>query len=254
MRYLYILLLLIPSYCFSADMDVIVVNGFQYGGSTVNPSTTTTISFLIDETYEGSEYDNTEPCGSAPCINERISPDPNGDKSTAGLDMVDSLCLELNTSAWAEIVFTQQDQTTVYFLGKFRFVDAVESANEIILESYDVDSDKAGIFYIEVDGEIKAQALGGALSSASSTTISEDNSTWVKASMTEGTGANATACISVWDGAAWDSYVCSSDGTETGDIDSFRMTNNQDSSGVEFQYWDETKVSLSDFTNNPTTY
>ena len=207
---------------------------------------------ILEESFETSEYDNSI-CGSAPCITERTTPNPDGDYSTVGLDMVGSYCVKLDATEWVTFTHAAQDQTTVYYMWKWRFADAIDEANERLVVIDTSGTDIGYVYAYSADSTVRALAVGSTLASAT-TTYNVNTSMWVKVRATEGTGSDTEVCVALWAGSAWVSWACSSSGTTTGDIISLKLENNQDGTGVEYHYIDNVKISLSDFIADPSTY
>lgn len=216
--------------------------------SVTNNSTYT--SLLLAETLEASPFDNPA-CGIAPCYTTAGTID--GDYSTIGLDMIGTYCLRLDAGGYATLFHDAQDQTSVYYLFKWRYEDTIDATEALVNARTTTNSSLAGV-YVYANGDIKAVAYGGAFSIAAGTNHTVDTSLWIKFKATEGTGANSEGCVSTWNGSSWDSYVCNTAGTTTGDINRLEVMNNQDETGVEYNYADNIKISLSDFTADPNTY
>ena len=157
--------------------------------------------------------------------------------------------MRLDAGDTLKLAFTPQDETYVYALFKWRFEDAIDVSNRRILQVFTGGS-SSGMVYVYASGTIKALAYGGTITASLTTTISEDNNLWFKLRAKEGTGTDTELCVSVWTGSAWESYLCSSDGTRTGDIDSLKFENTQDEAG-EYQYVEAVTISSADFTADP---
>ncbi|BBO84464.1 hypothetical protein DSCO28_50300 [Desulfosarcina ovata subsp. sediminis] len=266
MKKLILLLLIFPSVVTSADLSSL--NGIAIGDlSSWNGIATSDLASWNGvawssaytcpgdwcETFEGTGYSSlTNPCGSAPCVDETGTPDE--DFSTSGLSLLGDQCLRLDINDGITITVTAVDE--IYILALFRHADAME-ADEWLVRFYSSVTTLGTIYHESSTGNrFYPYAEGGTLAYTTETN-SAGSSTYIKLRYKIGAGGDSITAMSVWTGTAWGSWASSSDGTSTSQVDKVFFTNRQNSTGVEYHYWDGIiyKATATDpFTAAPDTY
>lgn len=229
MRLLTIIILFFASPCFGGFVVYLPSGGGTCGDS-----------WVIDSDFEDESDDS-----------QWTSVDGSDDYSTSGLSLEGSECIRSDAGENATIEFN--GASTIYCIYMWRFEDQNES-QLLLLKFYDSADNELGRVQYDSDNDLRSLASGGTASDWIADVSTPDNTVWIKVRYTAGSGSDAIFNVTYWTGAAWDTWTTSTDGTDTTDCDNITFYNDQDGTGVEYQYLDSVYVSTTDFTNAPTSY
>ena len=205
------------------------------------------VSYDIEETFEGSEYDNNT-CGTAPCVTESdgTAGEVDGNHSTSGLDMPvgSTYCLRLDTARALSLEHTPVTAGNyVYYQFKHRYEVALGALENIALIYNTSESIISTLKIRNTNEKLFIISTGAAASSDSDLVINADQSAWIKIRYKVGSGgSNAQSCFSTYN-AEWEAWNCD-DGTgdNVTNVDRFYLQNTQDNNGVDYNYFDNIQV------------
>jgi len=219
-----LLTFLIILFCVSTTYSFQLIHGRPLGGGP---------TYLVDNGLETQDEDDEW---------TTIAGTPDYDYSTSGLDMVGSECLEVGPGEVAQISFSARDE--VWGIFKCRYNDAVENFE---LMTTVRSTTNIGEIDIYTSGRIRCAARGGTGSPYTPTnTFNANNSLYIKWHYKKGTGSNSLMEIWTWNGSVWTNNVSSSNGTETGQAQGFRVYNETD---TEIFYFDDIRIDDEDITS-----